>query len=676
MEFGMEKELLRQIPLFESLSNEARDFILNRLKTETFAAGEVIVRQGDTGNSLYIVTHGLVKVTKREKDGTSRELARFRPGDYFGEMSLLAEQPRSADITSITDTTTLIFFKQDMDDILQAYPSVALHFSKILSKRLRDVSQLNLTPQRKIALIAVYGRAIDPLLQAVLVVNLAASFTKELRKRVLLLDLGSAETYREPIFQMNADVLPPRSQAMPSNVLNEVDLARFIKTHSTGFHILPLAREFLRQPQLCEKDITPLIRKLERDYDYILINCAQETKKITQTAIERADVLLYLTPATDEAIQHCQKDVNLFIQGRETQTELLIGVVQQEHQTIPARVLEETLAPHQFLSIFEQTDLIEQFLRKGHPFVYEHPKSRIARSLQRVTRKIGKVQIGLALGSGAARGFAHVGVLKVLEAHDIPIDMITGCSMGAFVGGFYAAGVTVQELEEMVLNYRNRRRVRRTIFDVTLPLYGFSKGNRLARFMRHSLGEMTFDDVQIPFAAVATDISNGNEIVLRNGVLWQALRASGSVPVLFEPYKLEGRYLIDGSITNPLPTDILVERNLDIILASSVTAVKAVLKRPSSEAIGTAPEPPRASFLSFLSRKRNYTIIDALTRSLGIMSAANTLQKSRLADVDIRPNVAEIDWGDFHRGDELIAAGEQAAEEAIPSILALLHKKD
>ena len=118
----MSTELLQSIPLFESLSKDARDFIEDRLKHETFASGEVIVRQGDTGDSLYIITDGLVKVTKRDRTGKSRELTRLRTGDYFGEMSLLAGQPRSADIVAITDTSTFTLCKEDMDRIMQEYP--------------------------------------------------------------------------------------------------------------------------------------------------------------------------------------------------------------------------------------------------------------------------------------------------------------------------------------------------------------------------------------------------------------------------------------------------------------------------------------------------------------------------------------------------------------------------
>ncbi|GAK51785.1 putative esterase of the alpha-beta hydrolase superfamily [Candidatus Moduliflexus flocculans] len=667
-------DVLQPIPLFESLAKDARDFITSRLRSEHFAPGETIVRQGDTGDSLYIIVSGLVKVTKREKDGTSHELARLQNGDYFGEMSLLAGQPRSADITAITETSTLKLSKPELDGMLLEYPTIAVHFSRVLSKRLRDVSQFTMRSKQSVSIVSLYSRHIEPLFQSIISLNLAASFTRELMKQVLLIEMNNADEEVARILQLDDEQAALRKNIIRYDILGGDDVSPCIIKHKTGFHILPLSTATKMQPRLFEKAITPLLEKLKHEYDYILINCAKDIKKLVQTALEQSDMILYLTPTSDNAIQRCKKDADMFVQGY-GENRLMIGVLRDERQQgVSERHLEELLAPHTFVRLHNNSYVIDRFLRTGRPFVYEHPKTDISRSIQHLTRRIGRVRVGLALGSGSARGFAHVGVLKVLEAHDIPIDMIAGASMGAFVGGFYAAGVSAAELEEMVLSYRSKRKVRKTIFDLTIPWYGISKGNRLAKFMRHRLKDITFDELSIPFVAIATDISNGNEVVLRHGILWQALRASGSVPVLFEPYHLDGRYLIDGGITNPLPTDVLIENNVDIIISCAVNTLRKPIKlheEKMDEREAVHDDAPITLPLT----DRKYGIIDALTRSMGIMSAANTLQKSRLADIDIRPKVSHIDWNDFHRGDELMKAGERAAEEAIPTILELLKEK-
>jgi len=667
----MNDDLLRPIPLFESLSKDARAFIVDRLKSEDFASGEVIVHQGDTGNSLYIITSGLVKVTRREKTGASRELARLKTGDYFGEMSLLAGQPRSADIIVVTDTSTLVLYKDDLDEILQEYPTIAVHFSKVLSKRLRDTSQLNLAKRQSVSVVSIYSRHVDPLLQTALSINFAASFTKELTKRTILVDANGNENKLARILHIDFQKSASQELADHHDVLDPGDISPSIKKLRSGFHVLSVAAGSKLKQRTFEKDIRPLLEKLKNDYDYILINCSRNITRLIHSALEQADLIVYLTPVSDEAIQRCKKDADMFIQGDRDGRNLLISVLREKGQTlVSGRSLEETLAPHSFLTIHKNEHVVDYFLKTGRPFVFEHPKSNISKSIQHITRKIGRVRVGLALGSGSARGFAHVGVLKVFEANDVPIDMITGTSMGAFVGGFFAAGVSALELEEMVLSYRDRRKVRHTIFDITIPIYGLSKGNSLAKFMRGHLGDITFDELPIPFAAVATDISNGREVVLRHGIVWKALRASGSVPVMFEPYLLDGRYLIDGGITNPLPTDILIENDVDLIISCSVNSVYSLSKKP-----GDKPHPENGTEKSSAKAPKRYGIINALTRTIGIMSATNTLNKARLADIDIRPDVDYIDWTDFHRGAELLHEGEEAAKKAMPAIIELLHRK-
>lgn len=672
----MNEDLLNSIPLFESLSKDARAFIETRLKRETFASGEVIVRQGDTGDSLYIITDGLVKVTKRDRTGTSRELARFRTGDYFGEMSLLAGQPRSADIVAITDTSTVMLRKEDMDRVMEEYPAIAVHFSKVLSKRLRDTSQLNLRTRRTISIIALYSQSLDPHLQNILAIHLAASLSKELLKRVVLVDAGDHE---EDISGM-LGIEVPRADNLELSDAHDIrerrHLLACVRSHKTGLHVLSIGAGARLGPRAVETEMAAILKILQEEYDYIFINCASSPTPLIRKVLDASDLLVYLTESSDDSVQQCRHEIDQFWHADDAHRELIIGVVHDEARGhVQGEALESTLAPHAFMMIHTKAATIHHFLRTGRLFVYEHPQAKLSLSLQHLARRIGRVRIGLALGSGSARGFSHVGVLKVLEKNGIPIDMIAGTSMGAFVGGFFAAGVTASHLEQLVLSYRNKRKVRQTIFDLTLPLYGLSKGTHLSRFMRAHLKDITFDDLATPFVAVATDINTGHEIVLRHGTLWEALRASGSVPVMFEPYLLDGRYLVDGSITNPLPTDILIEHDVDFIISCSVNTVSTLSKRYGTEESNeTGVLSGHASGSDGERETQKCGILNALSRSMGIMSATNTTNKARLADIDIRPDVSYIDWTDFHRGDELLREGEEAAEKAMPTILELLRE--
>jgi len=159
--------------------------------------------------------------------------------------------------------------------------------------------------------------------------------------------------------------------------------------------------------------------------------------------------------------------------------------------------------------------------------------------------KLQKRKIGLALGSGAVRGLAHIGVLEVLETEGIPIDMIAGTSTGAAIGALYAQGKSASVIKSTALDLSWRRLA--SMIDLTLPKTGFISGKRIKHWLELVIGrDLKFSDLRIPFACVATDITTGEEIVLDQGSVPEAVRASISIPGIFTVVKLRGRYLVDG----------------------------------------------------------------------------------------------------------------------------------
>jgi NTE family protein len=176
--------------------------------------------------------------------------------------------------------------------------------------------------------------------------------------------------------------------------------------------------------------------------------------------------------------------------------------------------------------------------------------------------------IGLALSSGGARGAAHTGVLKALEEHHIPIDIIVGTSMGAMVGGVYAAGVSIERIEEEWLK-TDIVRVAKSFFP-TFPLHGWSSGSSIYRALQSLVGDAKVEELPIKFAAIATDIETGEEVVIQEGLLVDAIRASSSVPGLFVPAELKGRFLVDGGLVNPLPVDVARRLGADVVIAVDV----------------------------------------------------------------------------------------------------------
>lgn len=176
--------------------------------------------------------------------------------------------------------------------------------------------------------------------------------------------------------------------------------------------------------------------------------------------------------------------------------------------------------------------------------------------------------IGVALGCGSARGLAHIGVLKVLEKNQIPIDVITGTSMGAFIGGVYASGVSVEDMEEISLS--TDWKLTAKMFAPTISFSGFVDGKRIKEFLINFIGNKNIEDLDKKFACVSTDILTGEEVVIDKGPLIDAIRASISIPAVFTPVYYGNRYLVDGGIVNPVPVDLARKMGADIVIAVNV----------------------------------------------------------------------------------------------------------
>lgn len=276
-------------------------------------------------------------------------------------------------------------------------------------------------------------------------------------------------------------------------------------------------------------------------------------------------------------------------------------------------------------------------------------------------------KIGLVLSSGGARGTAHIGVLKVLEENGIVPDVIAGSSMGAQVGGAYAAGVAIDEMEA---HWRSSswKRVAKTLFP-TIPWSGWSSGREVTRFLRDLFGDRRIEDLPIPYAAVATDLETGEAFPITSGPLAQAIRASLSVPGLFVPAWFEGRLLIDGGVTNPLPVDVARSLGADVVIAVDV------LVEPGEVRLAGISSPSSGKILGFISgggseERRFYPSVFSVLFQMSTVfqkRILNLLLQSNPPDVLIRPDfsVDPPSYSDAGRG---IEAGEEAAQRALPAI--------
>jgi NTE family protein len=302
---------------------------------------------------------------------------------------------------------------------------------------------------------------------------------------------------------------------------------------------------------------------------------------------------------------------------------------------------------------------------------------------------VSRARIGLALGGGVARGWAHIGILRTLLKADIVPDVIAGTSIGALVGGAWAAG-RLDVLEEWSRGVTRRRML--GLLDVTIRGSGLIGGARLHALMQENFGELAIEELDTRFAAITTELGTGHEIWLTQGNLTDAIRASYALPGLFAPVQIGGRWLVDGALVNPIPVSaaralgarvvIAVNLNADMFGRGTVIQAHAAEAAREAEAATPSPSDPEPSRIGRLLRLQHNIRHDVLgaVRGPGITSvmvdAFNITQdriaRSRLAgdppDVLISPKLGAVGLFEFHRADEAIRLGAEAAERALADI--------
>lgn len=247
-------------------------------------------------------------------------------------------------------------------------------------------------------------------------------------------------------------------------------------------------------------------------------------------------------------------------------------------------------------------------------------------------------KIGLALGSGGARGFAHVGVLKVLQQENIPIHMIAGSSMGALVAAFYGAGHSIDTMLKIAHSFK-----RKFFIDVTMPpKLGFISGKRIKDFIRLFTHHKKIEQLYPNIAIVATDIYNGEKVVFKSGSVAEAVRASISIPGIFVPEMIEGKMLVDGGVADRVPVSVVKEMGADIVIAVDVSGLN---KNPEIT-----------------------NIYGVILQSLDIMQQELVQNRELLSDIYLRPPIQHYSSYAFEEIDTFVQAGEEVTRKAIKEI--------
>ena len=656
-------QVLENVPLLASLGEELMKSLAERAECVAVKKGDLVVRENDPGDALYAVVSGRLQAYTRLKSGRERVFATYCNGDCFGEMPLLSGETQWASVRALNDSVLLRIPREDFDTVVNRDPRVAVSFTRRMGHRIKELREEKHRAKWS-TIIALYS-AVPGAGKTVLATNLVASLAKETGEPVLLMDF-SGRQHGVPLVSCE------RLSSRNGSVLDGLVVHNPLGYDRINLQLVGDEKELHM--------IAPLFGLLVKKYDYVLVELPNEASPSVMECLIQADKIYVIAKYEDD---HLYK------------TRLLLQELTEHspNKSVPAKAkviitaVAETCAPtvdeaegkagqeiSYLLRWIPETERVETL--DGLPYVLRRPMEPYSLVVRRMARELGNTLVGLALGTGAARGLAHIGVIRVLEREGLAIDLVAGSSMGSLIAAAWAAGKSADEMEQIALQIKGKRSFLR-LLDPVFPGSGIFRGMRVYNFLHSIVDDLTFADTLIPLKIVASDLNTMEEIIFEQGKLIDAIRASISIPGVFRPVTSNGHTLIDGGITDPVPVHVLAKAGVTKIIA--VNTIPNIEEMKQRERYRVEMSNNNGSKRRDKMRETGpvvdtpTSIINVYMRSMHVMQSRMAEEACNNADVVLRPMVQESVWYDFYHPERYIRAGELAAEAALPQLKELVR---
>lgn len=641
----MDKSSITRFDFFKNLPQEDLEPILEKSVYETIPPGKLIFQQGDLQDWFYFILDGQVEIFLEENEHT--HLANLGEGTYFGEMSVLTGEPASASVITTENTTVLKVPRSVFLQLNRICPELNIKLIQALLTRLKQTNQgiseafrkeRNLcnyvAQEKKIG----YGDFIATAPSMNLVKNAIAE-QASLDTPVLI--LGEAGTGKENVaanihyqskranhpfvelncFQLSAktweNILFGVKKGVGQLALAEGGSLLLKNLEAMPPEAFPFLYQFISEPTwqnrirmmaTSRKNMEEILAKFEAGFwpeTGSVINIPPlRDRKEDLPALSRYFLIKYAREKCRDVsrISHdAQRMLNSY-----------------SYLTANVRELEEIIARAVLIAKGDCLEPEDLHFGLGTALQNDRPK------------------IGLALGGGGAKGMAHLGVMEVLEAEGIEFDCIAGTSVGAIVGALYADGFTTADIKKIIGKVSWKQ-----FINLSVPKFGIFRSEGISEFINKLLGQKTFSQLKKPFAVVATDAATGQEVIIREGLLTPAIRGSATLPGVFQPLCVEGKYLLDGGLVNNVPANVVRAMGADFVIAIDLGTVSEQVPR---------------------------TMLQILMQSIAIMTNHNEANASEWADIIIRPDLSKYSLADLKMGPEIMEKGKQAALKALPEL--------
>lgn len=638
------EQLLEKVPLFRCLTASELALVADLCSERSYRKGSFLCHEGDEGDRFFIVLRGEIEVRTRE--GGDRVINRHGPGEYLGELALMTSGKRTASLRVSKSARVLVLDCASFQRHFMRNAKVLEHMARVLGHRLanRERPDAGGGGPITVSVLAPVG-----LVGKSLVANGVAGLLKEFSGQdVLMLTAvpGSGNSTRSGA---------PRLSTIASGPVEVIE--QHVKR---GIHDPSRITVELDPDASAEQlgySITQLLTHLRDRIGFAVLDIDIDGRS-RELAEEVSDVIIdivtndgALSTASDDSPMRRYRVLNLYNRDSEP-----IAINRCDPFVIPVDAELKDLDPNDVLAYLQQAKY-----------------RKFSVTLRRLARKIQGTTVGIALGGGAAFGIAHVGIFKVFEENDIPIDLVSGSSMGSIVAIGYAAGLRAAEMLEIARSIAN---VTTTLsaLDFTLAKPGLLAGQRIIDIFAPLVNVETFEELTLPCQVVATDIRGGKSIHIKSGRLDTAFRASSSVPMLWSPVERDGRVLVDGAVLDPVPAQLVCDMGADICIA--VNAVPRIKEGVETILSRVYRQVNRFNPLRLFQQSEDLpSSFDVVMNSIQLLQHELGEFKAISADVRINPDLSAYTWIEFYRAIELIERGEEAAERALPEIRRVLAER-
>jgi NTE family protein len=610
-----------------------------------------------------------VVIYTQDPQGNETALEYLHRGKYFGIISLLTGDPHSVTARALNDSLLLMIKKDDFDFILRKIPQLAIDLSQTLSRRLKrkDIHQKTVFESTIMAVFSSYSQAG----KTIYALNLGLSLQKETRKSAIILDICLEDNVHSLPGKLEIDTdycvfnLSRPSTDTPDKIKD------FILHNNFGLDLICLY--YRQQDESCVKNLMGVLSFLVNDYHYIILDLPSIMDRAVFDMLNQSDMINILSspePVDLKRTRHLIERLKTDFHFPEKKIKVIINeyklsrLSHEEQIGILSRPIFATLPKIEFSS--------------SDRLVLTDPDSEYARAIKRVSRQMGDCLVGLALGVGFGYGFCHIGVLKVIEEEKIPVDAISGSSIGAVIAGLWAMGRSSQEIIQITKEFREPKYIWGFI-DLTLPLRGFIKGNKLYNFLKKCFGNKTFHDVKLPLMIVASDVKRRESRVIDKGPLADAIMASCAMPGVFMPFKFKQDLLFDGGVINPLPTEALFKIGVKKIIAVNVTPSKEDILshyEKIKEEMDTKNIVKKRWFDlgSYIRNKLQTNILGIIFSSIEILQSEVAQKEALLADIVLHPDTSGLHWLELHKAEDFAKRGEEETRRQLDKIWQIVNE--